>query len=409
VKLFTVTFGLLFLLAQSAGSETLRMLYMSQAGYQPRDIQARAEEYLKETDNEVRLTFTEYEDVYDLVQRSAAKRNADFDIILADQIWMDDYLAKRALSAVPERLAREISEGIVQEIYRPFEKDGRFWAFPFLANYQLFFVNKGLLARAGFDRPPATLEEMVEMARTAKKTGVVKYPLFAPWNKQESLICCFTIMTGAFGGSLLDGNGRPKVDSAPCVRALQFMGSLLDDGLMNPYSLRSDEVFAAEAFLIGDVLFETNWTFVTGRMKKNIYPSGGGLEAALIPVSREAKSFGSTSTVSGYQGLAVTSNSTHKEQAWHFVEYLASPQFQRQHLSEMSVWKEVWDEKRTAEIDPDIGLKKAQLAGVHDRPGNPKYRAISRILQDAIYSAFKKRTPPGSALALAQSRIEALR
>ncbi len=409
MKAIIITFLFFFLFAQSGGSEALRMLYMSQSGYQPRDIQARAEEYLRETGKEVKLTFAEYEDVYDFIQRSSAKKTADFDVVLADLIWMDDYLAKGILDVVPGPLARQISEGIVQEIYRPFEKDGLFWAFPFLANHQLFYVNRELLVRAGFDRPPSTLEEMVEMARMAKKTGVIKYPLFASWNRQESLICCFTILAGAFGGGLLDANGKPRVDSTPCVRALQFMVSLLDDGLMNPYSLRSDEVFAAEAFLIGDVLFETNWTFVTGRMQRNIYPSGNGLEVALIPVSRDVRSFASTSTVSGYQGLAVTSNSARKEEAWSFVEYLASPQFQRQHLSEMSVWKKVWEEKSTAEIDPNIGLKKAQLAGVHDRPGNPRYRAISRILQDAIYSAFKKRTPPRRALALAQSRIEALR
>jgi multiple sugar transport system substrate-binding protein len=300
-----------------------------------------------------------------------------------------------------------ISSGIVPEIHRPFRKDGRFWAFPFLANIQLLYVNRGLLARAGFPAPPETMEEMAAMARTAKRAGLVKYPLFDSWNRQEVLVCEFTLMTGAFGGNLADGNGRPKVDSPACVQALRFMVSLLEDGLMNPYSLQSDEVFAADAFLAGDVLFETNWTFVTGRIPRT-EGTAGKLQAALIPVSRSVRPSASTSTVSGYQGLAVPANSASKADAWRFIEYLASPVFQRRHLSEMSVWKEVWDEPRTAEIDPDMGLKKAQIAGVHDRPGHPKYRSISLILQDSIYGALRRTVSPEKALADAQARIEAL-
>jgi multiple sugar transport system substrate-binding protein len=385
------------------------MLYIAQAGYQPRDIQARSEEYCRESVKEVKLTFAEYEDVYDLVIKAAAGARPDFDVVLADLIWMDDYVAKGILSPVPDFLAAQISQGIVPEIYKPFEKAGRFWAFPFLANHQLFYVNMEILKKAGFDKPPATLEEMVEMATTAKKAGLIKYPIFDSLGKREALICEFTTLTGAFGGNLVDWGGKPRVDSAPCRAALRFMVSLLDEDLMNPYALQSDEVFAAEAFLMGDVLFQTNWTFVTGRMQDKIYMGADKLAAALIPVARTVKPYASTSTVSGYQGLAVMANSAHRTAAWSFVQYLAAPEFQRQHLSEMSVWKAVWNEKRTEVIDPDIELKKAQLAGVHDRPGDPKYRAISLILQDALFGALTKKLSVESALASAQARIEALR
>src|SRR5208283_1447804 len=204
-----------------------------------------------------------------------------------------------------------------------------------------------LLNKAGFARPPSTLEEMVEMARAAKKAGVITYPILESWNKAEGLICDFTLLAGSFGGNLVDGNGLPRVDSPACIEALRFMISLLREGLANPYSLESDEVFAGDAFLMGDVLFETNWTFVTGRMGGDLYGKGARLAAALIPVARAIRPRAVTSTVSGYQGLAVTRNSRAKAEAWRFVGFLASPDFQRQHLTEMSVWAKVWSEKRT--------------------------------------------------------------
>jgi multiple sugar transport system substrate-binding protein len=384
------------------------MLYIAQAGYQPRDIQARAEEYRRVFGKEVKLTFAQYEDVYGLIGASAASRTADFDVVLADLIWMDDYMSRGILERVPERLSAKIAEGIVSAIYRPFEKDGTFWAFPFLANHKLFYVDTALLRKAGFSRPPSTLEDMVAMARAAKSSGVITYPIFASWNKAESLICDFTLYVGAFGGNLVDQKGLPRVDSPACVQALQFMVSLLDTGLASPYSLRSDEVFAAEAFLMGDVLFETNWTFVTGRMRDNLYGRSADLSVSLVPVTRSVKPRARTSTVSGYQGLAVMRNSGMKAEAWRFVDFLASPEFQRQHLSEMSVWTAVWNEPRTRQIDAEIGLKMMQLEGVHERIGHPRYRTISLILQDALYGALTKKDSPAHALRDAQIRIEAL-
>lgn len=398
----------LSILCEEAAGADLRMLYIAQAGYQPRDIQARAEEYKRVFGKEVRLTFAQYEDVYGLIEASAMSQTPDFDVVLADLIWMDDYLSRGMLEQVPEKLSASIAEGIVSAIYKPFEKDGKFWAFPFLANHKLFYVNTALLRKAGFSHPPSTLEDMVAMARAAKGRGVITYPILSSWNKAESLICDFTLYAGAFGGDLVDEKGIPRVDSPACVKALQFMASLLNSGLASPYSLKSDEVFAGEAFLMGDVLFETNWTFITGRMRDNLYGKSADLSACLIPVARSVKPRVRTSTVSGYQGLAVMRNSGMKAEAWRFVDFLASPEFQRQHLSEMSVWTAVWNEPRTRQIDTEIGLKMMQLEGVHDRIGHPRYRTISLILQDALYSALTNKDSSAHALREAQTRIEAL-
>jgi multiple sugar transport system substrate-binding protein len=408
VKTVLALAAVLAVVSVQAAAEDVRMLYIAQAGYQPRDIQTRAEEYRRETGREVKLSFAEYEDVYSLIIQSAAKAKADYDVVLADMIWMDDYASRGILTPVPEGLALQVRQGMVSAIHQPFEVDGVLQAYPFLANLQLFYVNRGLLLKTGFTSIPGTLEDMKAIATAAKRLGIIKYPLFNSWNKQEALVCEFTVMVGAFGGSLVDQGGQPRVDGPQCVEALRFMVSLLEEGLMNPYSLQSDEVFAADAFLKGDALFQTNWTFVTGLMQQGIYKGTEKLTAALIPVARAAKSTMSTTTVSGYQGLAVPENSTRKEEAWEFVEFLASPQFQRGHLSEMSVWEEVWNEERTRQIDPDIELKKAQLLGVVDRIRHPAYRKISLILQEAIYQALNRKLSPERALSDAQSRIGAL-
>jgi multiple sugar transport system substrate-binding protein len=329
-------------------------------------------------------------------------------VILVDLIWTADFARRHIIDPVPPELESRVKQGIVPEIYRPFEYSGRMWAYPFLANFQLFYTNMDLLAKAGFSKPPGTLEQLVHMAEIAKSRGVSDYPIFESWKKQEVLICDFVWLVGAFGGSLDESNGRIDLQSPAARKALEFMVMLLKKGLVNPFSLQSDELFSADVFLWGDALFTTNWTFILGRMNQVPFNTAH-FDGSLIPVAADQKKTAqSTSTVSGFQGLSVMSDSPRKELAWKFVSFLSSPDFSRRHLEEMSVWKQVWDEAWTKERDPYLAIKRAELQGVRNRPADPNYRSISDTLQRWIYDALMQKVSPTVALANAQRELDRL-
>ncbi len=252
--------------------EEISMLYMAQAGYQPSDIIARAVSFKELTGIKVNLSFVEYEDQYNLIIASSGEDRALYDIILVDLIWTADFAEKNIIDPVPDYLVGEVRKGIIPEIYTAFIYRDNLWAVPFLANFQLFYTNMDLLHRAGFHDPPSSLEEVVNMASTAKMKGVIKYPFFDSLRKQEALVCEYVWLAGAFGGSLVDKTGKIRLTTEPNLKALGFLIDLLNKGLMNPYSLNSEEVFASEVFLSGDCLFTTNWTFLTGLIKESSPP-----------------------------------------------------------------------------------------------------------------------------------------
>ncbi len=384
------------------------MLYMAQSGYQPSEIVERVKSYQAKTGIMVHLSFVEYEDQYNLIIRSSQKPTADYDVILLDLIWTADFAERKIIDPIPLYLESEVKRGIIPEIYTAFQYDDRIWAIPFLANFQLFYTNTELLHEAGFDTPPSSLEEVVDMAKAAKEKGLIKYPLFDSFRKQEALVCEYVWLVGAFGGDLADSRGNINLATGPALRALKFIVGLLEQGLMNPYSLDSEEVFASEVFLSGDCLFTTNWTFLSGLIKESQLPISKSGKASLIPIYRGSGRTDNSSTVSGFQGLTVTRNSLHKKRAWDFIRYLSSPEFQRMHLEEMSVWRQVWAEEKTHYRDPDIELKKKQIVGVHNRPIHPQYRKISASLQNWIYEALLSNVSPEYALNMAQREINRL-
>ncbi len=388
-------------------AEQITFLYMKQSGYDLGDIVERAESFRQKTGIRVNPVFVEYEDRYNLILESAARTIPDMDLILVDLIWVADFADKGIIDPLPQTVDKRVRNGTVPQIYSAFGWHDRLWAIPFHIDFQMLYTNMDDMKRIGAAAPPATLEEMVRMARRAMAAGVVKYPIFESWRRQEVLTCELTWLVGAFGGSLVDPTGRVDCDSPAALRALTFMVDLLGEGIASPYSLESEENFVSEVFLAGDCMFTTNWSFLIRLLSKNDQPGVQDWRVSTIPVSESALRAGrSTSSICGFEGLGVLSKSTHKNAAWAFAQYLASPEFQAKHLEFMPAWKEVWETEGARAEDPFLSIKQMQITGLQYRPVHPRYRQISEILQHWVSQALHGQVTPAEALREAQAQID---
>jgi multiple sugar transport system substrate-binding protein len=387
-------------------AEQIAFLYMKQSGYDLGDIVERAESFRQKTGIRVNPVFVEYEDRYNLILQSAARTIPDLDLILVDLIWVADFADKGIIDPLPPALEARVRSGTVPQIYSAFGWSDRLWAIPFHIDFQMLYTNVDDMRRVGAAAAPATLEGLVRLARKAKAAGVVKYPIFEPWRRQEVLTCELTWLVGAFGGSLVDETGRVDCDSPAALRALTFMVDLLDQDLANPYSLDSEENFASEVFLAGDCMFTTNWSFLIRLLAKNDQPGIQDWKVSPIPVAQSVFRDGKrTSSICGFEGLGVLSKSAHKNAAWAFAQYLDSPEFQTRHLEFMPAWKEVWDSEKAHREDPFLSIKQLQITGLQYRPVHPRYRQISEILQHWVSQALHGQVTPAEALREAQTQI----
>ncbi len=381
---------------------------MAQAGYDPRDVELRGREFTQLTGIAVNFRFEEYEDIYELITGDAG-RSGEIDIVLLDNIWTADFADRGILEPVPAAVRNRIEERIIPEIYSANVYKNRMWGVPFLANFQLLYTNLDLLHEAGFVNPPETLEEMQLMAEAAKQKGIIEYPLFDSLRREEVLVCEFVWLSAAFGNAW-HPTASLQVNTRSNLNALNFFALLMKEGLLNPYSLNSGEVFAADVFTWGDALFSTNWTFLTGRLMDKAVSDPGAPQfdfaVSVLPYSKQYSS--RTSTISGFQGLAVLKASEEKEAAWQFVQFLSSPDFQRKYMDEFPVWKELWEEQDVIRDDPFFAVKREQVQGAKGRPLNPRYQEISAILQDEVYKVLQGEIAPEEALIAMQKEIDGL-
>lgn len=392
--------------------KTLNVIYMAQAGYQPPVFEARIKEFEDKTGAKVNLTFVKYDEQHEKIVTSAAAPTATYDVISLDLIWTAEFAEKGFVLPLDDRIAKDIKkDDIAPAIWSAFEYNGKTWAMPFLANFQLFFYNTELLEKAGYKEPPKTMEELEEMMTAMKKKGIVKYPWSDSWNQKEGLVCEYVWLTGAYGGDTFDAQGKPSFNQGAGVKALETMVRWLDKGLADPNSLVQDEPMAKDAFISGNCAFNSNWTFQYGLMNDPANSKVvGKAKMGLLPVAKDVFKAGSyeTASVSGFQSMAVMANTKEPDLAWELVKWMTAPEFQAQHLEEMPVWTSVQQDPATLAKDPVMDVKSKEIAAVHHRPKVANYPEVSSIMQKYIHLALEKKMAPQAALDQAVKEIEAL-
>ncbi|BAS27132.1 extracellular solute-binding protein [Limnochorda pilosa] len=389
----------------------INVLYMAQAGYQPDTFRAMAEAFQGETGIPVRINFTRYDDQYQKILTAAIAPIGAYDVITLDLIWVAEFARKGYVVPLDGRLSPEVQADLDRPVLRAMQFDGRTWAMPFLANFQLLFYNRRMLSEAGFERPPATLEELEHQMTVLKERGIVPYPWVDSWNQKEGLTCEFVWLTAAFGGELFDHFNQPVFNRPPGIAALETMVRWLEKGLVHPVSLSADETTAKDLFVDGQAAFTSNWTFQDALMKDPARSRVAGEgEVGLLPVASQVydpqRFF--TVSVSGFQGLAIPANSRRQAEAWAFIRYVSSPEVQAQHLEEVPVWRSVREDPETLRRDPDMALKSVAIASVFHRPQLVRYQEVSAVLQRYLHLALEGRMSPRQALDLAAEAVRPL-
>jgi multiple sugar transport system substrate-binding protein len=137
---------------------------------------------------------------------------------------MDSYLDTKAMAADMPQLAS-------------FTSDGHVVGIPYDASFMVTTINTEMFKKAGVSGTPKTLDSYTAALKKVKSSGVVKYPLNIPFAAAEGLSTYWYETTNAFGGKVLDQQGKPLFTSpdSPGYKAAEWMISAIrTDGLVPP-------------------------------------------------------------------------------------------------------------------------------------------------------------------------------
>lgn len=380
------------------GTGKIRALFMKQAGYSESDIRKMTAAFQKANPKiQVDVELVAYEALHDKIVAAAPAHT--YDVVLVDVIWPAEFGSKRIVTDVTGKVTGAIKDGMLPGALTTAEYRSHYYGLPWILDTKYLYYNKAHLKKAGVDAASLdTWDGVLAAAKKIKSAGVVDTPLAWSWKQVEALICDYTQLLGAFGGSFLNPDGKSAAfQSGGGLEALKFMRGTIDDGLTNKGSITWIEDDVLKTFSQGQASFMLNWTYgFAGANDPKSSKVAGDVGIRQTPAGPGGKRPG----VNGSMALCVAGGSQNQAAAWKYVTYLTGrPVQDRYATSSLPCWKASYDDADVIKANPDVvPVAKKQLADLIARPQVPRYNEMSQLLQSQLQRCLVQGEDPGAVL-----------
>ncbi len=198
--------------------------------------------------------------------------------------------------------------------------NGKIYGLPFDNYSGLLFYNKCMLKDAGFDGPPETWQELMDVyAPKLTKGDKYAFALQSKRNETQSADS-FARVLWPFGGSFLDKDFKSNLLSKESQAGLKFRQDLMK--YMPPGIVSYDHAEAVNGLAQGDVAMITEWSAFYATLTS---PETSKITDCL-GIAPEPKGPAGRKPALGGFSLAVASQADEKEQAaaWLFIQWVPS-------------------------------------------------------------------------------------
>ena len=322
---------------------------------------------------------------HDLLTQKLRNRDVSLDLFFMDVIWpaefaaagwalpLDDYFSpderKKFLPAT-------ISSGMYQH---------HIYGVPSRIDSGMLYYRKNLLEKYGFS-PPATWNELVRQAQAILAGERTAHPLLRGYSGQfkqyEGLVCDMLEFVGSHNGSFLTDDGRrSNLTALESLQAVQFVREQIIQRLATPAALTYQESESLAVFLQGNAVFHRNWPYAWGlandpRHSKIV----GKVGVTTLPRFSEGRS---TAALGGWL-YGISAYSRHPDEAWAFIEFMASPEIQKHfaiHASLAPSRLALYADPEVLRANPQYKDLLPVFQSARPRPRTPVYPIVSHILQ----------------------------
>lgn len=203
--------------------------------------------------------------------------------------------------------------------------DGGVYAIPDMTRFIRVYYNKDLFEASGLDpeTPPASLEELYDMAKKITETGNGEYYGFglpiksgSTWERNVDDIAILSGLTGPYAFDYTTG----RFDFSKQKPVIEFFAKMYKDGLLMPGSESIDVEMIRANFVAGKIgmYLDGNW-MINGYNNEIEGGRDTNWETALVPV------FEGTNRAKDYlmleSGRCISATSEHKAEAFEAIEY----------------------------------------------------------------------------------------
>lgn len=332
----------------------------------------------------------------DLVQNFQAK-NANYDVVSVDVVWTAEFAAKGWLQPLKDKMALDTSKMLKPTVESASYK-GTLYAAPQNSDGGILYYRKDLVPTA-----PKTWDEMMQMCSIAKANNIGCFA--GQYSKYEGLTVNASEAINSAGGSVLDKDGKPSLNTPEAKAGLENLAKAYADGNIPKEGITFQEEQGRQAFQDGKLLFHRNWPYVYNLA---VTEGSSQVKDVLGMAALPGKDGPGASTLGGHSaGMSVYSKN--KATAKDFLTFLTSEETQKFYATQGSlapVLGALYDDQELVAKLPYLPVLKTSIENAVPRPVTPFYPAVTKAIQENAYSAIKGEKTVESALADMQKSIE---
>lgn len=369
-----------------AGTE-VNVLFLDRPGYNA--VKQMLPDFEAATGIKMNITTVPYENALGEQVRDFVA-GGDIDIALVDLVWLGNFAENGWIVPVdtftsnPELADPDLDMADFFPLpLKAFgEWNGTLYGLPFDNYSGLMFYNSCMLKDAGFDKPPATWQEVMDTYGPAlTKDGKYAYALQSKRNETQSADS-FARMLWPFGGSFLTKDFKSNLNSPESQAGLQFRQDLMK--YMPEGIVAYDHAETVNALAQGDVAFITEWSAFYSTLAS---PETSKLGDCLAVAPEPTGPAGRKPALGGFSlAVATQADDAEKAAAWLFIQWATSKANAGKYLELGGV-----PARQSAYADPALAetykfipaLVESWKDGVPEfRPRFAEWPAITEIVQE---------------------------
>jgi trehalose/maltose transport system substrate-binding protein len=335
-------------------------------------------------------------------------QSSEVDVYQIDVIWPGD-LAEHMVD-LNEYGAADVSGDHFPAIVTNNTVDGKLIGIPWFTDAGLLYYRTDLLEKYGFDGPPATWDELEEMAQTIQDGERAANQDFWGYvwqgNAYEGLTCdALEWIDSNGGGTIISPDKIITINNEAAVaavdRAAGWVGTISPPGVTG-----FAEEDARNAFQAGNAAFMRNWPYAYSLGNADDSAIKGLFDVSPLP----AGDSGAGSAALGGWQLAVSKYSENPEVAADVALFLASSDEQKIRAVEGSFNPTIpalYEDAEVCAAQPFLCQLLDVFTNAAARPSTataPKYNEVSTLFFQAVHSVLTGEN--GGAAALAELELD---
>jgi multiple sugar transport system substrate-binding protein len=316
----------------------------------------------------------------------------EIDVVLTDVVWIGEFAGNGWLEPVKTftgnaKLAdpKLNLKGFFPILLESFGTWGEeVYGLPFDNYSGLLYYNKCTLQQAGFDKPPATWDELMNVyAPKLTDAANRKYAYALQSRRGETQSAdSFMRVLWPFGGSLLDDKFKSNLNSPQSQAGLKFRQDLMK--YMPPGIVDYDHAEAVNALAQGNVAMITEWSAFYSTLSD---PSKSKITDCLAVATEPAGPAGLKPALGGFSlGVNAQSSDAKKAASWLFIQWVTSEEMAKPYIEaggvsgRTTVYKDADIQKRYPFVAPMVA---SWDGGVPDfRPRFAEWPELSEVVAE---------------------------